>query len=63
MDRLPKLMHQRVLASILLAILVHPCYAQMRVEYFQRVVQRVLSGNATVLSKMLASWYESHYST
>ena len=47
-------MHQRVLPFILLAILVHPCNAQTRVEYFQRVVQPYVDAKMFMGSVLVA---------
>jgi CubicO group peptidase (beta-lactamase class C family) len=54
MDRLPKLMQKRVLPFILLAILVHPCNAQTRVEHFQQVVQPYVDAKMFMGSVLVA---------
>src|SRR6187402_1052956 len=54
MDRLPKLMQKRVLPFILLAILVHPCNAQTRVEDFQRVVRPYVDAKMFMGSVLVA---------
>lgn len=47
-------MHQRVLPTILLAILVNPCYAQTRVEPFDQVVQPYVDAQMFMGSVLVA---------